>query len=111
VNADGTEVRSAPATVRITAAAALLAQSSPHPFRSLTRIEYTLPETTDIELNVYDVRGRLVARLDRGVRAAGVHIVNWDGRDNAGNRVSAGTYFYKLSAPDVTLTRKMVIVR
>jgi hypothetical protein len=111
VKADGSEVLSAPSTVKIVAAEAVLAQSSPNPFTALTRIEYTLPAEAEIVLNVYDVRGRLVATLDRGTRAAGVHTVSWDGRDNRGNQVSAGTYFYKLSAPDLTMTRKMVMIR
>ncbi len=108
---DSTEVRSNTSMVRIVTAAAALSQSSPNPFRAQTRIEYTLPTSANVLLNVYDVRGKLVTTLDHGVREAGMHAVTWDGRDHKGRQVGAGIYFYRLATQGAVITKKMVVVR
>ena len=89
-----------------------LSQNYPNPFNPSTSIEFTVRERTRVSLKVYDVSGQLVRTLLEGDRAPGeVHRINWDGRNNAGQSVSSGVYFYRLVASDFTQTRKMVLLK
>ncbi len=98
--------------VRTPAAFLALEQNRPNPFNPTTAIAYTLPEACAVRVVVYDVSGRLVARLVDGARqTAGRHAVEWNGRDAAGRVASSGIYVYRLVAGKETLSRKMVLVR
>jgi subtilisin family serine protease len=93
-----------------------LAQNYPNPFNPETDIRYELPYDGNVTLAVFDLTGRRVALLESGPKAAGRHLVRWDGRDGAGNRVSSGIYFYRLeaTAPNGTatvLTKKMTVMK
>jgi len=90
-----------------------LAQNYPNPFNPSTTIRFSLREKSPVTLKIYDARGRLVRTLVRGdVRAAGVtHTLQWDGRNDAGQVVSSGVYFYRLEAPGFSQTRKMVLLK
>ncbi len=71
----------------------------PNPFNPKTEIRFALPEARPIDCDVYDASGRLVRILARdAAHAAGLHGLVWDGRDDAGRTVSAGTYVYRLRA-------------
>jgi len=107
----GEEIPSQSATVEMRTPAFELTHGRPNPFSSSTSFQYTMPRAAPVSISVYDVRGALVATIEDGIRAAGVHTVAWNGRDRSGARVSAGTYFVRLQAPDVVLTRKIVLVR
>ncbi len=89
-----------------------LSQNYPNPFNPSTSIEFTVRDRTRVSLKIYDVSGQLVRTLIEGDRAAGeVHRVTWDGRNDAGQAVSSGIYFYRLVASDFTQTRKMVLLK
>jgi hypothetical protein len=89
-----------------------LSQNHPNPFNPTTTINYDLPVTAQVTLQVYDVSGRLVRTLvDGNVLDAGRKRIVWDGRDDFGNQVSSGIYFYRISAADYQQTRKMVLIR
>jgi flagellar hook assembly protein FlgD len=65
-----------------------------------------------VRLEVYDVSGRLVARLIDGERrAAGLNNVEWNGRDVSGRSSASGIYIYRLTAGKETISRKMVLLR
>jgi hypothetical protein len=83
----------------------------PNPFAPQTTVSFALPHAGPAELAVYDVSGRRVATLAEGRREAGSHVVSWDGRDDAGREVAAGTYFMRLIAGETTATRKVVRIR
>jgi flagellar hook assembly protein FlgD len=74
-----------------------LAPAAPNPFRSVTRLRYTLPAAGRVGLTVFDVRGRQVRALRSEVEPAGAHTAEWDGRDDAGHPVASGPYFLRLS--------------
>jgi flagellar hook assembly protein FlgD len=87
-----------------------LAQNTPNPVRSSTRIAFTVATPGRVDLTVFDTSGRSVARLMDEHRPAGQYEVAWNGRDNAGRRVAAGVYHYVLRTPEQTLRRKMVLL-
>jgi hypothetical protein len=82
----------------------------PNPFNPFTNLSFTLPEAVSYRLNVYNVAGQLV-RSYESVGTAGLNVVRWDGKDNAGNDVSSGVYFYKLIAGSFSATQKMVMMK
>jgi hypothetical protein len=88
-----------------------LSQNYPNPFNPQTTIAFSITTRGHVELNVYDVGGRLVRELADEVRAAGAHTVAWDGRDGNGSLVASGVYFYRLSSPGFSQTKKMVLLK
>ncbi|MFQ5599318.1 MAG: NF038122 family metalloprotease [Candidatus Krumholzibacteriia bacterium] len=84
----------------------------PNPFNPRTTIHYDLPEPAIVTLRIYDVSGQLVRVLEGSVlRDAGVFRAVWDGRDDAGQNVSSGLYFYELQAGKFSRVRKMVLIQ
>ncbi len=83
----------------------------PNPFNPQTQIPYTLHGTVYIELIVYDILGRQVKVLYRGVRDAGNYKALWDGRNSHGKQVSNGIYFCRLIVGDFCQTKKLIVVR
>jgi len=88
-----------------------LHQNYPNPFNPATTIKFDLPAAGYVSLKVYDNVGREVATLVDDRMDSGRHLVNWDGKNSAGQRVASGIYYYKLQTPSVTKTRKMVLVK
>ena len=78
----------------------------PNPFNALTTISYDLPKTSQVELTIYDIRGREVAQLYHGKQPVGKYYINWKADENA-----TGIYFYKLQTEDFIQVRKLVLVK
>ena len=94
---------------------ALLA-NYPNPFNPETWIPYQLAAPTKVTLQIFAVNGALVRTLDLGNQPAGVYqqrtrAAYWDGRNQLGESVASGVYFYTLTAGDFTATRKMLIAK
>ena len=86
----------------------------PNPFNPETWIPYQLSDPAEVTLHISSVDGTLVRTLALGHRAAGTfhsksRAAYWDGRNEHGERVASGVYFYTLSTGDFTATRKMFI--
>jgi flagellar hook assembly protein FlgD len=62
-------------------------------------------------MNVHDISGRLVQRLESGPRQRGFHAVRWDGTDRSGRIVPAGVYFVRFSAGGKVSTGRLILVR
>jgi hypothetical protein len=88
-----------------------LETGAPNPFKVVTKIRFTVPERSRVDLSVFDAAGRRVTTIVSGDRPAGAHEVSWDGTDNSGRRVSAGVYFCRLEAGKETMTRKLSLVK
>jgi hypothetical protein len=99
------------ASIEIQRSPLTLAQNSPNPFNPSTKIEFSLPKAGQVTLDIFDTAGRRVARLLDSVQAAGPHSEIWTGLDDAGSRVSSGTYFYRMVSDGSTLVRKMVLLK
>ena len=94
---------------------ALLA-NYPNPFNPETWIPYQLATSAEVTLTIYDMNGKLVRRLEVGHQAAGMYqsrsrTVYWDGRNQLGESVASGLYFYTLTADDFAATRRMMILK
>ena len=88
----------------------------PNPFNPETWIPYRLAEDAFVTLTIYDRAGQVVRTLEVGHRIASAYesrskAVYWDGRNDVGERVASGVYFYHLSAGDYSATRKMLILK
>ncbi len=83
----------------------------PHPARAPVALRYDLPRPGPVSLEIHDLLGRRVRSLERGGREAGRHEVAWDGRDESGQPVGAGVYYYRLRAGPFERSRRMVLVR
>ena len=86
-----------------------LKQNYPNPFNPETVIRFTLPESGQTTLQVYDITGRQVATLVDGHLDRGVHRVRFDA--NAAGGITSGVYLYRLTGPGGSLTRKMTVVK
>jgi hypothetical protein len=92
---------------------ARLDQNYPNPFNPSTRISYEVEDGAkgSVTLAVYDVTGARVRTLVDEPARAGVHSITWDGRNTRGQSVGSGIYFYRLTTPARTFTRKMVLLK
>ena len=93
-----------------------LLRNYPNPFNPETWIPYRLAEDAIVTLTIYDGTGQAVRTLDVGHQIAAVYesrskAIYWDGRNNVGETVASGVYFYHLSTGDYSATRKMVILK
>ncbi len=87
-----------------------LDQNYPNPFSATTTIDYTLHRDVDVRIEVYTLKGRRVKRLLDERQAQGSYSVEWDGRDEAGGRLTAGTYFYLLDIGETLEMKRMVLL-
>ncbi len=83
----------------------------PNPFNPETHLRFQVADFGFVELQIFDMSGRLVRTLLREHRPAGTHSVTWNGRDETGRAVSSGVYFYRLNTAGQTLSRKMLLIR
>ena len=86
----------------------------PNPFNPTTTISYQLPENSEVELAIYNLKGQKVKQLvsnSAGQLSAGQHSVVWNGKDDNGKSVSSGIYFYKLKTGNYEQTRKMILIK
>ena len=88
-----------------------LHQNAPNPFHAGTTIRFALPQAEHVDLEVYNVAGKRVRTLASGREGAGLLAYTWDGRNDAGQRVTSGVYFYRLKAGEHEATRKMVFMK
>jgi outer membrane protein assembly factor BamB len=90
----------------------VLDQNTPNPFQAETSIGFRLPYASQVTLALYDATGTLVRRLiDGEMRPAGRASAIWDGRNERGDRVAAGVYFYRLDCGNEKRSRRMLLTR
>ncbi|MCD6506966.1 S8 family serine peptidase, partial [Candidatus Poribacteria bacterium] len=92
-----------------------LGQNFPNPFNAETWIPYAIEKEAVVSVQIFDTNGRLVRKLDIGKKPAGCYFskeraIHWDGRNELGERVPSGVYFYYLTAGEFAATRKMVVL-
>ena len=83
-----------------------LSQNYPNPFNPKTSIEFELPKTSDVTLNVFNILGEEVAILLSASLLPGSHSVEWDA-----SNLASGVYLYRLQTGDHVETKKMILMR
>ena len=94
----------------------ILLPNYPNPFNPETWIPYQLANSSDVQITIYDTRGATIRRLALGHQPQGYYTTRsraayWDGRNDLGERVATGVYFYQLQADGMSPLRKMVILK
>jgi hypothetical protein len=88
-----------------------LAQNFPNPFNPTTTIEFSIPQSGNVELAIWNIAGQKVRTLINGQQAAAYYKVVWDGKNDMGETVGAGLYFYKLTSDNFTKIQKMNLIK
>ena len=94
----------------------MLLQNYPNPFNPETWIPYHLTEEASVAIQIYDAEGARVRKLDLGHRSAGAYLTRdaaayWDGRNDFGEALSSGLYFYQLRVGEFSATRRMILIK
>jgi hypothetical protein len=88
-----------------------LFQNYPNPFNQTTKIEFTLAKSGFVNLSIYDLLGRKVRTLASEYLPSGYKSVLWDGKNDSGEDVSSGIYFYQISVENFSETKKLVSLK
>ena len=88
-----------------------LSQNYPNPFNPTTNFQFTLPKSSHVNIEIFNIVGQKVAILVDGDMKPGVYTADWNGRDESGKTVSSGIYFYRMKADDFSDMKKMVLVK
>jgi FlgD Ig-like domain len=89
----------------------VLEQNHPNPFNPTTTIGFVLPEAGPVELEVFDVAGKVVSTVVKETLPAGRHSFDWNGRMENGESASSGIYVYRLRTPAGVVSRKMTLLK
>ncbi len=88
-----------------------LSQNYPNPFNPETTISFSLPVESKVKLEIYNIKGQKVTTLLDEQLGTGKYNITWKGTNSNQKQVSSGIYFYKLSTPDKSITRKMLLMK
>ncbi|MDX9869556.1 MAG: FlgD immunoglobulin-like domain containing protein, partial [Candidatus Cloacimonadales bacterium] len=88
-----------------------LGKAYPNPFNPTTTIEFSLKEKQNVSLSIYNVKGQIVKTLVKDQLEKGRHKVVWDGKNNNGQVVGSGIYFYRMDTKDYTKIRKAILLK
>lgn len=98
-----------PHSAQLLPRAFLLGPVAPCPFRDRTTVNFALPKTCHVALNIYDASGGLVTSLVSESKPAGYHHAVWNGRNANGRALGPGVYFCRLEAAEYSATRKLIL--
>ena len=88
-----------------------LCQNYPNPFNPSTNIKYMIEKTGFVTINIYNLFGEKVTTLCSEEKQPEIYTTVWNGKDDNGNDVSSGVYFYKIQTPVFSQTKKMMLMR
>jgi len=86
-------------------------QNYPNPFNPITTIKYDLPEDENVSLTIFNILGQKIVTLVSQEMQAGYHKSIWNGRNENGETVTSGVYFYRLQSGKNVVNKKMVLIR
>ena len=115
VTITATYPQEAPASQRAPTKTVLL-PNYPNPFNPETWIPYQMSKSAQVTLTIYNVKGEMVRQFALGHQSAGSYrsksrSIHWDGRNQSGEKVATGVYFYRFTAGSFTATRRMLIIK
>jgi len=88
-----------------------LSHNYPNPFNSSTNITFSVPQAQDVKLEIYNLLGQKVRTLVDEVKNQGTHFIKWDGKDDKGNEVASGIFFYRMEAGVFKETKRMLFLK
>jgi hypothetical protein len=88
-----------------------LRQNYPNPFNPSTEIEFEIPRSGLVSLEIFNILGQKVRLLLADRLERGRHKITWDGKNDGGKELANGVYFYRLQAGDFTETKKMILLK
>ena len=88
-----------------------LSQNYPNPFKPETKIQFSIPETANVNISIYNVLGQKVRTLTNRIYPAGNYILNWDGKNDSGSHLPSGVYFYNLTTEGRSISKKMILLK
>lgn len=88
-----------------------LFQNYPNPFNPTTTIQFKVPETSDVSIVIYDMLGQVVKTLFTENVQAGKYSVDWNGTNNAGLKMSSGSYIYRMTTGNFIETKEMILLK
>jgi flagellar hook assembly protein FlgD len=83
----------------------------PNPFNPETSIAFDLEKDDDVSIEIFNAKGQKVKTLLNHRLNAGSHNIVWNGKDDQGNNVSSGIYFFNMKSGKYTSTRKMILMK
>ena len=83
----------------------------PNPFNNSVSISFEIPNSKNVDLTIFDMKGRSVRQLNLGVLGIGSHKVLWDGKNNLGNELPSGIYMAVLEIGDEFNVQKISLVK
>ena len=86
-------------------------QNYPNPFNPTTVISYSIPVAADVTIDIYNVLGERVRTFRQGKQIAGTYSVIWHADNDRGEGVASGIYFYRVTAGNFQLTKKMILLK
>jgi len=88
-----------------------LHQNYPNPFNPSTTISYDLPKSVHVKLVIYNMLGKEVRNLVEAREVAGHHEITWNSKNETGDSVASGLYFYRMKAGEFEMTRKLMLMK
>lgn len=86
-------------------------EAHPNPFNPSVQIAYSVPKSSRVLIQIWDITGRLVRTIENAERAQGVYKTEWNGKNEVGRAVTSGVYFCRLSVGGDVITRKLMLIR
>lgn len=89
---------------------ALILDNSPNPFSSQTEIKFSLKQSANVKIEIFNILMQKINTISDGYFNAGEHSVEWNGKDENGNSLSNGVYFYKMDTENSSIIKKMILL-
>ncbi len=88
-----------------------LLQNYPNPFNPTTTIEFHIPYSSQVEVNIFDINGQLINRVLNEFLGEGNHITNWNSKNSQGQTVASGAYIYQVIFDNKIISKKMLFIK
>tara|TARA_B100001029_G_scaffold41239_1_gene32144 strand:- start:280 stop:819 length:540 start_codon:yes stop_codon:yes gene_type:complete len=88
-----------------------LGQNYPNPFNPLTKMDYTLPKRSRVNISIYNVLGQEIVTLVNEEQSYGYHSIAWNGTDQMGRAMASGVYFTRMVSETFSQTKKMLLLK
>lgn len=88
-----------------------LLQNYPNPFNPNTKIEFNIPQSAQVEVNIFNINGQLVKQLMNEFLEKGYHQSIWNAKNESGEVVASGNYIYQVKVDNKTISKKMLFIK